>query len=116
MTIATFVVWAAWAIVLFRIDPKLAGAPALFFFYLTLSVALVGTLTILGTSVRRLTRRHDIVSRQVAVAFRQSILFSVLMISSLLLLSQSYLNIWTILLVVSLLSIVEMIFLSSRRI
>jgi hypothetical protein len=115
MSLATLAVWAAWVYVLATIDPTAAGAPGFVFFYLTFALALVGTLTILGTAVRRLLKRHEVVSRQVSVSFRQSVVLSALLIASLALLGSDLLNAWNIILLVLMASVIELAFLAARR-
>lgn len=115
MIAATAAVWGGWVYVLLTIDPTTAGLAAFVFFYLTLGVALVGTFTILGTAVRRLFRRDELVSRHVMVSFRQAFLFSVLMVSSLILLARGMLTWWLVSLIILTLTMLELAFLSSHR-
>ncbi len=115
MCVATLTVWAAWIYVIVSIDPTVAGPPGFIFFYLTFAVAIVGTLTILGTAVRRIFRRDDLISRQVSVSFRQSVLLSLLFVAALVLLGKNLLGGWNIILLVAALSLLELAFLASRR-
>lgn len=115
MSIATLGAWAGWIVVLWAIDPARSGTLGFVFFYATLSLALLGSITIGGTGVRAWMRRDEIVSRHVAKAFRQAFLFTTLVIASLLLLSSDLFRWWTAGLLIVLLAIVELVFLSAGR-
>ncbi|NBS42102.1 hypothetical protein EBS80_05620 [bacterium] len=115
MAIASAAAWAGWIVVLSAIDPSRSGAVGFLFFYLTLTLALVGTLTVSGTGVRIWARRDEIASRHVATSFRQAFLFTALVDASLILLSNGLFRWWTAMLVILLLAIVELVFLSASR-
>jgi len=112
---ATAVVWAAWLFILFSLDPTVSGWSGFLFFYCLLATALVGTLAIIGTSVRRLFRPNDLISRQVLASFRQAVWLSLILIVTMILLSQGVFRLWIISLVIVVFAFVELIFLSARR-
>ena len=114
MAIATAAAWIGWIVVLVGIDPARAGFLGVLFFYVSLSAALLGTLTLAGAGVRVWRHPEELVSRQVERAFRQAILFTLLLIGSLALLSASLLRWWSVLLLIFALGAVELAFLSSR--
>lgn len=73
LLISTIAAWAGWAAVLYRVNPEEAGLPGLAMFYITLAVALFGTLTLLGTLIRIKTHRQAlVVAREVKIAFRHA--------------------------------------------
>jgi len=115
MTIATLAAWSAWIVVLWSIDPTRSGALGFLFFYATLSLALLGTLTVAGTCLRVWAYRDELPSRHVAKAFRQAFLFTTLGIVSLFLLSQDLFRWWTATLLILLLAVIELLFLSVAR-
>jgi len=115
MTLATIAAWSAWIVVLWSIDPSRSGSPGFLFFYATLALALLGTLTIVGAGIRAWARRDEVLSRHVAKAFRQAFLFTALVITSLILLSQGLFRWWTATLLILLLAIVELVFLSALK-
>lgn len=115
MTMATIAAWSGWIVVIWSIDPSRSGTLGFLFFYATLALALLGTLTVVGTGVRVWARRDVLVSRHVAKAFRQALLFTVLVVSSLVLLSQGLFRWWTATLLILLLAVVELVFLSASR-
>ncbi|MFA6131560.1 MAG: hypothetical protein WC702_00630 [Patescibacteria group bacterium] len=115
MLAATAVVWLAWLFILFNIDPMTSSWVSFLFFYFTLGVSLTGTMTVIGTAVRRRFRPSDLVSRQVLASFRQSVWLSIILIVALILLSQGVFHLWIITLVIFVFALVELAFLSARR-
>lgn len=120
MSVATLLSWAAWALVMWNMDPTQAGFAGFFMFYLTLFMALIGSLTLLGVLYRvLLLRRRNVLTREVRVAFRHAVLLSVVAIVSLALSGQGLLRWWVILGFVIFMSVLEYLFLireESRRV
>lgn len=115
MICATLLVWLGWFFILLYLDPTTANWLDLVFFYLTLATAIVGTLTIFGTVVRRWFKPTDLVSRHVSVSFRQAVWLALLITSSLFFLSHEIFRLWIIFLLVIIFSLFELAFLTSRR-
>ncbi len=115
MSIATIAAWGSWLVVLVSIDPSRTGLLGFAFFYGALALALVGTLTILGTGIRVWAKKEETVPRQVSRAFRQSLLLSVVVVGSLLLLPAGFFAWWSILLLIVFVSLIELGFLSAGR-
>jgi len=115
MLAATAVVWLAWIFILFNIDPTNSGWSGFWFFYITFGMALVGSLSVLGTIIRRRFKPTDLVSRQVLVSFRQSLWLTFIIVVSLVLLSQGVFRLWIITLVILVFAFLELAFLSARR-
>jgi hypothetical protein len=111
---ASLVAWGAWAFVLFSIDPTRAGILGLLFFYLTLALASVGTLTVVGTVIRYFTQKDVPVFRHVIKAFRHSIWFSALLCICLVLMAHQLFVWWVVCLIVLALAVVELIIISSQ--
>ncbi len=107
--------WFAFGAVVWSIDPTRSGLIGFVFFYATLSLALIGTLTICGAGLRTITNRNEVVSRHVSKAFRQALLFTTLVDVSLVLSSQGYFRWWTATILILLLAVVELVFLSARH-
>lgn len=87
MSIATVICWVAWVLIFFTVDPEVTNQVGFGLFYSSLSLALVGTGSIIGFIIRFVFLKHDLVLRHVLDAFRQSFLFALLLIVSLILLS-----------------------------
>ncbi len=73
--IGSFISWAAWVFVLFRFDPLVDGGLTHLMFYLSIGLALLGTLTIVGLMLHRartgmIASREDVrrIGRQVMLA------------------------------------------------
>ncbi|MEK9130865.1 MAG: hypothetical protein AAB429_01985 [Patescibacteria group bacterium] len=116
MALSTAGALMAWLIVVLAIDPINTGAPTKIVFYLTFFIASVGLLSIGGALIRVLVIHKDaVVSRQVAHAFRQSLLFSSIILISLFMASVNYLRWWTMILIVLLFAGIELFLLTAGR-
>ncbi len=116
LALATTFCWAAWLAVIFRIDPTVAVNLDFLLFYGSLSLALIGTFALLGLLLRRALRPSDVLTGyQVSTAFRQAILFTILLVGSLSLLKLQLLNPLSAVLFVALLAVLEFIFLSNHH-
>lgn len=115
ISVGSVITWITWVIVLFSVNPFESGALGFTLFYITLSVACIGTLALMGFGVRMAIYRHEgIVLRQVTTAFRQSIFLTMILIGSLILQSHALLAWWNILIFIAGVTILEFFFLSSR--
>jgi len=77
MGIGTGLAWMAWAVVLFTMNPFEAGVTGLLFFYVTLCLASVGSLALLGLGYRvGIRKRTDMLTREVRISFRHAVLLS----------------------------------------
>ncbi|PIY78796.1 MAG: hypothetical protein COY82_00570 [Parcubacteria group bacterium CG_4_10_14_0_8_um_filter_35_7] len=115
MTISTFFCWLAWGVVLFFIDPTQAGFIGLLFFYLSLFLALTGTISLIGFFLRTLILKNEIVFRHVIISFRQAVFFSMVIVGSLFLESKDLFTWWNITFLVLFLTVLEFFFISQRR-
>jgi len=113
MAAGTALSWSAVVLMLLAIDPSQAHAVIIAVFFLGLFLALTGTLTLLGFSVRFwLLRKDFLVSRLVLVSFRQAVLLAALMISALYLQSRSLLSVFNAVLMVAAMTLLEFFFIS----
>ena len=116
MLLGTAAALVSWIIVLFAIDPVVAGLPAKIAFYITLFIALTGIFSLFGALIRVLIVHKDgVVSREVSRAFRQGILFASIIALSLILASANFLRWWSILLLIFLFAGIELFFLTAGR-
>jgi ABC-type transport system involved in cytochrome bd biosynthesis fused ATPase/permease subunit len=116
MLFGTLAALAAVIIVLIMIDPASAGLLAFASLYITLGAAAVGCFTIVGTLVR--VRRQEAgadVGQAVARSLRQAIFFAILLLISLFLSSRDLLTVWTVILLIILVTLVEFFFLAGKR-
>lgn len=106
---------AAAAIIVFAIDPVTASGLAFATLYVTLGAACVGFLTIIGTLVRVRKNESEDVGDAVARSLRQGVFLSFLVLIGLYLSAQGYLTIWTALLLVAFMTLVEFFFLAAKK-
>ncbi len=116
MSVATLIAWLALALVLFLVDPGASETPGLVIFYVSLFLAILGTISIGGFFLRvKLHQGEVILPREVSGAFRQGFFLSFLFVGALYLQSKDLLVWWNILLLVAAVTILEFIFISYRR-
>ncbi len=115
MLIGTILCWVAFGLVVSNLDPTNATWMVFAFFYLTLFLALVGTFAILGTAFRLYILRHEVVVRQVMIAFRQAFSFAFIVVAALFLQSRHILYWWSLVFLVATLTFVELAILLRRR-
>ena len=118
MGIGTALAWIAWLFVLQTMNPVEAGLTAFIFFYFTLFLSLVGTLSMLELIFRVGIRRDAMITREVRVSVRHAILLALGGSTALWLSSNRALSWYWILLLIICMSVVEYLFLAvqtSRR-
>jgi len=115
LSIATIFCWTAWIFVLKYTNPNHAGWMGFFLFYLSLFVSLVGTFSIFGIAIRSLMKKEEVIYKKIDVSSRQSIILSLLIIISLILQSQRLMTWWNFLILLSLMSFIEIFFISHRK-
>lgn len=94
MGLATLLCWAAWGLILFYIDPYVAGITGLVCFYLSLFFALTGTFTLIGLTLRIWFSHNEIIFAYVGVSFRQAVLLASVIGGCLILQQLRVLNWW----------------------
>lgn len=114
MLFATVLGWFGFASVVRTIDPMSSGFMGPAFFYMTLSFAVMGTLSVIGMLLRATFRPHVAVARHAGTSFRQSILLTVLAVGSLALHAKDALNWWTALMFLGTITVAEFFLISWR--
>lgn len=115
MSLATLVSWGAWNYVIWTINPEVTNWIGFALFYFSLFVALTGTAAIIGFIARFAGLKQELAFRSVKEAFRQSFLFSALIIASLILLSRGLFTWLNLFLLVIALSILEFFLISYKN-
>ncbi len=110
VTAGTAISWAAWAFVLFNIDPVLQPVLGPALFYCSLFLALSGTFSLVGFFLRLVFVRGELPYHFIGVSFRQSLLFAALLVGALLLQSQRFFTWWNAILFVVAVTILEFFF------
>lgn len=115
LSFGTVAAIAAAAIILLMIDPVTASLLAFATLYVTVGAALIGLLTIIGTLWRVHSNKTGDVGDAVARSLRQGVFLSVLVLVALFLSSHGFLTIWTALLLVVFVTLVEFFFLAAKK-
>lgn len=119
MAMGTGLSWTAWYIVLNNVNPDESGPIGFAMFYVTLFVALIGTLGLIELLVRKAFKgSHPIPGRDVRMSFRRGVLLALVTTLSLFLTAQGLFMWWVLLLLAAAAGILEYIALvveGSRR-
>jgi len=115
MTLTAIFCWMIWFSVLYLIDPGVAGILGFIFFYLSLFLALAGTLSVLGLLLRMKFGKEEAVFKTVITSFRQAMMLSLLLISSLFLKSKNLLTWWNVIFLVLAVVVLEFFFMSYNK-
>ena len=106
----TVMAWAAWGVVLTKLDPYANPNFALPLFFLTSFVALAGTFTILLSLLKKWKNKDQIYLKHVMISLRQGTLLSLCTTLCLGLLMLGFLRVWNGLLLVTLMMLIEFYF------
>ena len=115
MSITTAVCWAAFAFVIWTVDPLVTNWIGFMLFYVSLFLAIIGTAALAGFVVRFVALKKDLHWRLVKEAFRQSFLLATLVVVSLYLLSHHLFTWLNLLFLVLALSILEFFLISYEK-
>ena len=114
MVVTTALCWFGWYLVISDVDPIGGGWLSLAIFYLSLSLAAVGTLAVAGLIGRAVFRPHEAVTRHVMVSFRQGILLTAVLVAALILQSFSKLGWGNAVLLIGAATLIEVFFASFK--
>jgi len=89
MSLASFICWAIFIFIIKIVNPTTTNNFGFISFYLSLSLALIGTSAIIGFIIRFIWLKQRLAFKAVIEAFRQSFLFTLFIVSSLVLLSKN---------------------------
>lgn len=104
---ASVISWAAWLLVILNLDPFESTGLALTLFFISLSLALVGTYTIVLFYLKKMRSKIPVYTKHVMISLRQGILLGICTILCLGLLMLGLLRIWNGLLIVLLMTLIE---------
>lgn len=105
MILATIISWSLWVLIVRLVNPEVTNWIGFSLFYFSLFLSLLGTSALIGFFIR-IILKQELVFKLVKDAFRQSFLFSFLILASLILLSKdlfSWLNVAFLILALSIL-------------
>jgi hypothetical protein len=115
MGIATFICYVSFGYVVWTVDPEVTNWAGFALFYACLFLALTGTFALIGFLIRFIAMKRELVFRSVRDAFRQSFLFSFIIIAALYLLSRNLFNWLNIILLAVGLSVFEFFLISYSK-
>jgi hypothetical protein len=115
MALGTAVALSSWCIVLIAMNPLTSGALALVAFYVTLSLGLAGTFSILGTVVRTYRFPNREIGGVVNRSLRQAVFLTILLVGTLYLMTAGLFSTLTLFIAILALGFLEFFFLVSSR-
>jgi len=116
MLIAAFLCWLGWGVILFTINPVTTNLLGFSLFFISLFLAITGTAAIVGFLIRFILLKHELAFRSVKDAFRQSFLFSFLIIAALFLLSKGLFSWFNLVFLIIGLSSLELFLISNKKV
>ncbi len=114
MGLLTAVCWILWVVVIFNINPFEAEFLGLLLFYISLFLALLGTLSLIGFFLRTLFSKQELVFKHLGGSLRQAFFFSTLIVGTLLLKGTKLYSWWAIILLILGITILEIFFLIKK--
>lgn len=116
MTVATILSWCVWVLIIFYFDPDTAGLIGFLFFYISLFLSIVGTVSIIGFIIKmKLIRNDELIFRHIKRTFKQGFILSSFVIITLILLQKNLLTWWNFILLVMLYLFIEGIIFTNRK-
>lgn len=95
MVFSTLLCWAAWVFVILNIDPFETGFVGFVFFYISLFLALIGTISLIIFGIYRVFGSREMpLFRHVRMSFRTACILSILALGGLYLQSLSVLSLF----------------------
>ncbi len=107
LSLAGLVSWAAWLMVVAKLNPFESTALALVLFFISLFFALLCTFTLAGFFIRRYLDKGELYHHHMKVSLRQAILLSACADASLVLLIFGLLTWWSGLMIVVIITLIE---------
>lgn len=111
--LTALVSWAAWGMVIAKLDPYESTSLALGLFFISLFFAFIGLFTVIGFGLRRWIGKNEIYYHHLSVSLRQGLLLSLCTLLCIGFLMLGVLKWWNGLLVVTMAVLIEM-YITSR--
>ena len=116
MSIGTITCWIAWVCVLINTDPFLSSWLVFLFFYISLFLGIIGSVSIVGLILQTIIiKTEDIIFRNVKKTLKQGVLVGFFTIFVLLLQQFRFLGWWNAILIFVLFLLIEGVVLSGRK-
>jgi hypothetical protein len=113
MAIAAALCWGCFLFVINAVNPEMTNWIGFALFYISLFLAIVGTAAIIGFLVRFIFLKKELAHSSVIIAFRQSILFALVLVVSLMLLAKNLFTWLNLVLLIAAISTLEYFLISS---
>jgi hypothetical protein len=113
IALASLISWAAWAMVINKLDPFESTGLALGLFFMSLFFSLIGTFSLLGFGLRRWLGKNEVRYQHLTVSLRQGFLLSICTLFCVAFLILGILKWWNGLLLVTITVLIEM-YITSR--
>lgn len=113
--LGTFCSWGAWGLVVYNLDPTQIGPLGFSMFYLSLFLGLAGIIFLVMDYLKAKMMSRQLIFFRLRTSVRHSIFFSALTISWLFLKSVGVLRIWSLLLLIIILTVLEFFFISIQK-
>ena len=98
--LATMLFWAAWILIILKVDPYIGGRNMIILFFISLFLSLTGLLTLIGFLLRIWFSKNELINLYLRPSVRQAILISLCIIVLLSIQILRLVNIWSGLLIV----------------
>ena len=115
ITVGAVLFWLGWGIIIFYLDPEQASILNFVSFYVSLFLALVGTIFLFGNALRAKFFKRQLLNSRVSTSFRQAIFFAALIFGWATLQSFGLASWWNVILLILILTVLEFFFVSQRR-
>lgn len=115
MAVMTAICWAIWAYVIWAVNPEITNWVGFLLFYVSFFFSLTGTAALAGFLIRFVGLKKALAFHSAKEAFRQSFLFSGLIVASLILMSRGLFTWLNLLFLVVGLSVLEFFLISYER-
>lgn len=115
LAMTTLLSWIAFGAVVVIINPQEAGAIGIGLFYISLSLALIGTFSLAGFLIRTVFFKKEDIFNRISIAFRQAIFFTLLINGFLFLQSMRLLTWYNTAFLIIALAIAEFVVISGAK-
>ncbi len=105
--VATTISWLSWILVIMNLDPYESTRMGLSLFFVSLTLSLIGTFTIILFFLKKLRNPNEVYIKHVMISLRQGILLSASTTVCLAFLMLGLLRIWNGLLIVIIITLLE---------
>lgn len=115
LTVATLLSWIAFGAIIITLNPQETGGIGIGLFYISFSLACIGTFSLAGFLIRSVFLKKEDVLTRIGIAFRQAIFFTLLLDGFLFLQSMRLLTWYNTAFLIIALAIAEFVVISNTK-